>query len=532
MDRSNRACAVLRALSAAAAALVAVSASAEVGTHALHTRDTPIRTALQCSSCHVCPGAAPVWGTLATASGAAPSWDAAALTCSGVYCHGATLRSPTPRTWIWVEVTPDYDRPPAEKCSSCHGWPPPAPHPQMTACHGCHSSSVLADGSIDVPGGHHVDGRLDFAVGAGAGCAGCHGFPPATGAHVAHFGLTGAAEGAQYGDTSILRDRFPTATPTEAPAVYAFGCGSCHPLDPSRHLDGTVEVELRDGAASPGTLKARAAASAAFDPATGTCSGIYCHSTGQENAGYLVTPPWTSQVKLGCDGCHGNPPRYVSGGAGAIDANTHVAMGDDGWELGHFLGIPGPWHTSKHGAAWGPGDDAAPITCQSCHYDTTDPANTGPSGFYYLDTTGSYQLPGGDPSRLATSTYAQLQCTACHASGGAAPLGMGKVLPLAHVNGARDVVFDPRSTLPAIAWLPLGLDRPTLPYWATSWNTVAPAGAALDGGTVSFSLAGAGYDPTTKTCSSVGCHIQQTQVQWGVRPVGWATCDSCHQYAY
>jgi predicted CxxxxCH...CXXCH cytochrome family protein len=532
MDRSHRARRILGAVSGAAAALVVVRAGADVGTHPLHLRDTLVRSALACLECHLCPGPAPAWGSLAAARGATPSWNAAERTCSGVYCHGATMRSTPAQPPLWEDVSPDYTRPPAESCTTCHGWPPPLPHPQMVACHGCHSSTVLSNGGIDVAGGHHVDGRLDFAGGAGVGCAGCHGFPPATGAHVAHLGLAGEADTGQYGDTSILQDRFPAASPTDAPAVYAFGCGNCHPLDPSKHIDATLQVELNDGFAPAGTLKARASASAAFDPATGTCSGVYCHSNGQENPGFLVTPAWTSQTKLGCDACHDNPPRYASGGAGAMDANTHVVLGDDGWESGHFLGIPGPWHGSKHGGTWGAGDDSAPITCQSCHYDTTDPSNTGPSGFYYLDTSGAYRLPGGDASRLTTTWYAQLRCSGCHASGGASPAGSGKVRPLRHVNGSRDVVFDARSTLPDIEWLPQGLDRPSLPYWATNWNATAPADAIWNGRTVSFSLGVAGYDRPSKTCSNVACHMGQTQVQWGVTPVGWATCDSCHQYSY
>lgn len=518
----------------------------EVGAHQLHLRDTPIRAALACSECHVVPLAVGdpghldgphariTWGALAMAGGAAPSWNRDARTCSGVYCHGATLRAPPASPPVWTYSSEPPLAPPSTLvCGGCHGHPPPPPHPRTATCQGCHPLTVRSDGNIHVAGGHHIDGRLDIGTGTGGlGCALCHGYPPATGAHAAHVAFVPDPGSGNYGSTSILQDLFPTATATSAPPAYFFDCGSCHPLDPAKHMDGSVEVELQDAAAPAGSLKARSAPGATYDAPGGTCSGVYCHSGGQETPVYVTTPAWASGAKLGCTGCHDNPPRYPSGGAGTATANTHVVLADDGWELGHFLGLPGPWHTSKHGGGWSDSDDASAITCQTCHSDTVDPSNTGPSGFYYLDTTGTYQLAGGDPSRVASPLYLRLQCSACHSAGGKAAPGSGRVLPLRHVNGSRDVVFDPRSTLPAIAWLPPAPNTPTLPNWVTNGNISGwPASVAFNGTTASFSLAGAGYDPATKTCSNVACHVQQTQVTWGVAPVGQATCvATCHQF--
>lgn len=256
---------------------------------------------------------------------------------------------------------------------------------------------------------------------------------------------------------------------------------------------------------------------------------MYCHSTGQENPAYAVTPPWTSGVSPGCAGCHGNPPAYPNGGPGAPDANSHVALADDGVEFGHFLGVPGPWHTSKHG---NPG--AAPITCQTCHFDTVDPANTAPGGFYYLDTTGTYLLPGGDPSRIALGWADVISCTTCHSGApGEPPRGTGKILPLRHVNGTRDVVFDPRTTLPPVAGLPAAPNQPTKPYWTVNSEMYFawPPTSVVNGTTLSFDLVGARYDKATKTCSSAGCHLEESPV-WG-RPYGyggdyWPNCYRCH----
>jgi predicted CxxxxCH...CXXCH cytochrome family protein len=508
-------------------------ATSPLGAHLSHARDNRAHVAFACTECHpaVCtasPGGSVVFGALASKDGAAPAWNATARTCSGVYCHGATLAAPTgPVAWTYVDVS--VPKPPAVECAMCHGYPPPPSHPQVSNCRGCHPQTVLADGSIDLAGGHHIDGVLDVSGGTGGfGCAACHGFPPTTGAHVAHFGLTGAESSGSYADVRTLQDRYPSATPTTAPAVYAFGCALCHSVDGNRHMNGTVDVALFEAAAPAGSLKARASTTASYNPATKTCSGAYCHSTGQAGPTFKVTPGWFSGQKVGCAGCHDNPPAYPSGGPATATANSHLGLGDDGYEFGHFLGMPGPFHTSKHGGgAWGPTEDATAITCQTCHYDTTDPANTGPSGFYYLDTSGSYALGTVDPG-----WQAQQQCGYCHKPGGAAT-GTGKVLPLRHVNGARDVVFDSRTTLPSIGWLPAAPNTPTAPYWMTdaSRSMPYPSFVTWNGSTVSFGLGTSSYNPATKTCSSVACHLVDAPV-WG-RPYeyftnGGPTCVRCH----
>jgi predicted CxxxxCH...CXXCH cytochrome family protein len=428
----------------------------------------------------------------------------------------------------WTYVDPALVRPPTQQCAACHGYPPPPPHEPATGaeCFQCHSS-VAADGSIDVAAGRHLDGVLDVS---GGGCSSCHGNPPASGAHLAHYGLEG---GSGFGDLSTLQDRSPGETPTSAPQVYAFGCGNCHPW--GSHRGGTVDVALYAPGAPAGSLMSKSSANAAYDATAGTCSGVYCHSSGQATPAYVTTPGWFSGATVGCAGCHANPPRYPSGGAGAATANSHLDLGDDGYEFGHFLGMPGPWHTSKHGEnGWGEGEDAAPITCQTCHFDTTDPANTGPSGFYYLDTTGDYALPGGDPGRIAWGWQASIQCGSCH--DGDPATGSGRVLPLRHVNGSRDVVFDARTTLPAIAWLPAEPDAPTAPYWMTGTGPSLPYPSwvawSASGTTVSFDLATSTYDAATKTCNNVACHLAQTQPVWGA-PYQYytnqsATCYTCH----
>ncbi len=512
-----------------------------VGAHQAHLTDGLVRVAIACEECHVVPTSTShsdgvvefTWGPLATARGAQPAWNAGTERCSNVYCHGGRglgVADPggngeTPR-WTQVDGT-------QVQCGSCHGYPPLPSHAERGSnCHACHGQTVNADNvTIDVAGGYHIDGVVQAIGGA---CGDCHGVPPATGAHLIHAHFTQPTD-TSYGSLLTYEDLPPAARGT----TYAFGCGHCHPLSSAFHMDGTIEVVLTPPGlpASDHDLKQRNAANAAYDPdgATGGCSGVYCHSSGQASPTYRKSPPWTAAPgTIGCAGCHDDPPRYASGGPGAADANSHLVLADDGWESGHFAGLPGPWHTSKHGGNWSASEDAAPITCQTCHAATVDPAATGPSGFYWLDTTGDYHLPGGAAARLTSPKYARLQCTACH-DGAAVASGAGRVLPLRHVNGRRDVAFDARTTLPALPWLPAAPNAPTRPYWVTNdASGVALPDPAIpdalrDGATLSVHLGSASYDAATKTCASVACHLQQTAVTWGA-PHGWVACQTCHGF--
>ena len=60
-----------------------------------------------------------------------------------------------------------------------------------------------------------------------------------------------------------------------------------------------------------------------------------------------------------------------------------------------------------------------------------------------------------------------------------------------------------------------------------------------NGSTWSLHLADVNYEPSTKTCSDVPCHLKQSfgtglpawePLQWGTADVGNATCNACHQF--
>ncbi|MBI5556377.1 MAG: CxxxxCH/CxxCH domain-containing protein, partial [Deltaproteobacteria bacterium] len=74
-----------------------------------------------------------------------------------------------------------------------------------------------------------------------------------------------------------------------------------------------------------------------------------------------------------------------------------------------------------------------------------------------------------------------------------------------HVNGSVDVAFDTVNEM--------------------TYNTSS--------GPVTYDMTVASFDPATRTCSNVGCHITETKVTWGL-PYRWydygQECDRCHGF--
>lgn len=317
---------------------------------------------------------------------------------------------------------------------------------------------------------------------SGGACDSCHGAPPATGAHLKHFG--GEAALASYGGMENL----------STAGAYIFECGTCHPASFEKHRNGVVDVELYDAAAPAGTLKSKNPSSASYaqgpdtltDPdgigyTLGTCSNVYCHSktdwaspnpisnplidsgTGKyivDANGNLTYNPYAvtetqsyssvgwGGVSLTCNGCHRNGPQTSSPNVQAGVGDSHSWVDSYGYDNLH---------------AWNMGFD--PLMCRTCHYDTVTASMTWTRDGMGVATYGD--VPIANKAK--------------------------------HVNGARDVAFD----------------------------TVDPVIY-----TNTFNLATASYNPADKTCSAVSCHLNQTKPQWGI-PYRWWTneCDYCHRYS-
>ena len=107
-----------------------------VGAHQRHLEGGEVRAGIACESCHRVPIAVDDPGHLdllpadlsfdglAVADHARPEWDRAQATCADTYCHGGTLTGGTATAPVWTRVDGSQTT-----CGSCHGAPPPLPHP-------------------------------------------------------------------------------------------------------------------------------------------------------------------------------------------------------------------------------------------------------------------------------------------------------------------------------------------------------------------------------------------------------------------
>ncbi len=329
-------------------------------------------------------------------------------------CHGAgyagNANAPSCNACHAAAGHPDW----LDDCTFCHGAPPPKYVPPSTsghptvpgglpACVGCHPSSVTGTGAI-LADGTHMNGAIEVT-----GCDACHAFPPPSGAHLAHWGLTAAQGTSGYGDLGTLQTRYPPPAPPGSPNAYAFGCGHCHPVDVAQHSAGsgstTAKVVLYEANGTAGTLKGKNAAGASYG-AGKTCSGVYCHGNG------AATPAWTSGETLACNGCHGTGttdgrPDYPSG---SPKANSHDIHQDQG--------------------------------CAACHAGTTTDGRTVASAALHVN--GSYDV---QPGTGVSFTYAYAAgggtCSnvSCH-FGGSATWGAAAVSHLATLGSGEIMVFE------------------------------------------------------------------------------------------
>ena len=146
-----------------------------VGAHQAHVHGSPTTRAVPCAECHKVPDddhaaghhdsplpAELTFSGAALAFGAEPSF--AAGVCANTPCHGAVF--PEGNDSGGLITVPEWTRVDGTQaaCGSCHGLPPPAPHPYYTeACSDCHEN-VAADNQSFVRPELHVDGEVTFTL--------------------------------------------------------------------------------------------------------------------------------------------------------------------------------------------------------------------------------------------------------------------------------------------------------------------------------------------------------------------------------
>jgi predicted CxxxxCH...CXXCH cytochrome family protein len=380
---------------------------AHLGTASTWHRDTV------CTDCHVVPShiedpghidTAPAdltWGPVARANGVTPAFNG--TTCTA-YCHGASMGGPAP-TWTQVGTG-------QAACGSCHGLPPPAPHPAQANCQQCHQD--IGAGMVFTQPQKHIDGTLDVTV----ACDSCHGSAGNPAPPVSTTGATATANRGVGAHRSHLGAKGWHADVT---------CDDCHVVpvtvsDPG-HIDA-LPAEVTFGSS------ARSANQAPAWNGT-TCTNTYCHNVGlplSASGGTNNTPTWTTVdgTQDACGTCHGLPPTLTR------DAGTHPTstacsgchgasiLADGGWVADGGLHINGLVEVTGGSGA-----------CGSCH------ALPPPTGAHLKHSALAAPTYGalGTAAGLPLPTGYAFGCGQCHPmdssrhlSGGRADIELSNVL--------------------------------------------------------------------------------------------------------
>jgi len=353
---------------------------------------------------------------------------------------------------------------------------------ETDVCYSCHK-----DGSGN-PATDFKDGWSD--QGFELVCASCHELPPSTGAHIAHY--NGTDDTLAYGDLRITED----FTYGQVSSINMIGCGNCHPMDSPFHGNGVWgDIELSNISAPADSLKALSP-SGSYDLITGECSNVYCHSFNSWTTDDNVPLPWPEAT--GWDLNIDPLPRPLPDNIIITRSYRNVK-----WNSGESLSCSGchenPPQTSYADNDGGAGDshywidpygyenlhvynmgNYPPIGCRTCHYETVNAwdETMGEAGGWNIDPTTSRRFYND------VALYNKAK----------------------HVNGSVDVAFDTDNNFT---------------YTSTG-----------SGSEVTYNLSISSFDSTTKTCSNVGCHIQETEVIWGL-PYRWdnnTECNRCHGF--
>ena len=473
------------------------TADVEVGAHLQHLRGGFLRGPVECGSCHIVPaavddathiGASPAevtFAALAVVGGALPTWDRGQATCANVYCHGATLTGGTNTAPTWTRVDGTQ-----AACGTCHGAPPPAPHPDRADCHACHSATVRSDGALDLAGGHHIDGVVDV----GRSCNACHGTDAALPAPPT--ALNGSSD-TTYAGVGAHQSHLMAGA-----LRAAVRCQDCHVVpnavgDPG-HLDAAPADLTFSALATAGGLLAPS-----YDPVTERCANTYCHGATLPG-GSQTSPRWTEVdgTQAACGTCHGNPPPAphpdrpncaichpatvspdgtidVAGGQ-HIDGAIEVAQGCSGCHGGEAGNAAPPrdldgardtttMTVGAHQSHLGGSLLSAPVACSACH---VVPQNVGDPG--HIDpapvelTFSAFATAGGTLPTAFDAGTGQCSNVYCH---GATVAGGAASSPL------WNVVDGSQKTCGSCHGNPPPAPHPANPNcWGCHPNTVRPDG--------------------------------------------------------
>jgi len=422
--------------------------SVTVGAHQSHLQDSEIRIAVACEECHVVPEAteAPghidtppaefVPGLLASSGGLDPVWDPVAGSCADTWCHGAALTGGTNTAPTWTTVDGSE-----AACGTCHGAPPPLPHPQDTGCQFCHPDTMDGE-DIDIEGGYHINGAIEALDLA---CDSCHG---------SNGDSAPPADTLGNDDVSARGVGTHQAHLTDGDIRLAIECGECHVVpveigDPG-HIDPAPAEFV------PGRLATAVSSPAEWDPDSGTCRN-YCHGE-RSTGGTLTRPVWTTAdgSQAACGTCHGIPPTTHPNNL--LCVICHPATVQPGG-----IDVQGGKHINGEVEVVG-------FECDSCHGGDglwNPPMDTRGQSDPHLVTVGAHEshLTDGD---LRTA----VDCEECH-------VVPSWALDEGHIDLPPSEVFQPAG--------PLASAEDVVPEWDRETGSCANTychGATLGGGTL------------------------------------------------
>jgi predicted CxxxxCH...CXXCH cytochrome family protein len=239
-------------------------------------------------------------------------------------------------------------------------------------------------------------------------------------------------------------------------------------------------------------LKGLNSKKASYDKEKKTCSGVYCHSSGEteEFREYKETPPWgTSYGALRCQSCHGTPPSYDNK-KGRENSHFNTIRGS-----GHLLGIH--WDATRgHTKESLSNNLSHDMGCSTCHYVTVSEDR---------DTT------------FKDNVNDLFTCSKCHDNKNV--MGMNRTGIITnrayHVNGTTEIAFRPEKfrTTAQLTEVPAG------------WTRIGKKRKPLSYDETEKTLSSAHYVPEKKTCLNIACHLLGTEIRWGDR----VDCSTCHR---
>ena len=467
-----------------------------VGAHQAHLTAGPLRGAMACTECHAAPGQGThpsgtidlAWGPLARTGGATPSFNATALTCAN-YCHGATLTGGTHSQPVWTGGVDEIS------CGSCHGAPPPAPHPSVasgTMCGSCHAGGA----AVAFDPATHVNGTLDITV----SCSSCHGDSTRV-ATALNPQLPASPPKDSKGNTATTARGVGAHQLHLVAGPFSSGiaCGECHtPVTSTAHSNGVADVAF-------GVLARTGGAAPTWNGAG--CAASYCHGNFKNgNTGYV--PTWTAPSATTCGTCHGLPPGGTHP-AGTACASCHTGYTATTVNLTtHLNGVI----------------DVSNLSCTSCHGSaarvSVAGADLNQAAAPPIDTAGATtgvavgtHLAHVNPA-VAGAIYKPVACTECHVNNTSG----------AHSNGVVNVTFA------TATGANLGSYAPTFVQGngTTTQTTCATYchGSSLNATTTRGSVASWTWNGAAANCGS--CHKSPPGTANHHNAAALTTCVECH----